>query len=448
MLPDLHPYPTYKPSGIEWLGDVPAHWEVSRLKSHLMLNDSGVWSNDFSDEGTVVLRSTEQTVNGGWRIEFPARLRLPVESVNSALLKAGDLVITKSSGSAQHIGKTSLVTKEIQDMYACFSNFMQRLRLDKHTKPAFVWRCLNSSVGREQFVYFSTTTTGLGNLNGTLVGGCRFAFPPPEEQAAIVRYLDRADDRIQRYIANKECLVELLTEQKRAVVNQAVTRGLNPNVQLRPSGVDWLGDVPAHWEVLSLKHWVHINQEVLSDNTSLDYEFDYIEIGAVSNGVLTHEPKRLAFGNAPSRARHIVNDGDTIISTVRTYLKAVWFADQTQDDLICSTGFAVLTPRQETIPKFVSYLVQSDMFTDRVTAESVGVAYPAISEGKLSCFYICCPPSDEQAAIVEHLDRATEEIDATIDRARRQVELMTEYRSRLIADVVTGKVDVREAAQG
>ena len=278
----------------------------------------------------------------------------------------------------------------------------------------------------------------------------RLAFIPPlSEQTAIVRYLDDVDDRIQRYIASKERLIELLAERKQTVVNRAVTRGLDPNVPLKSSGVDWLGDVPAHWEIQRLKDWVSINKSVLPEATDPLHEFPYLEIGAVGTGRLLEEPVYVHFANSPSRARRIVMTGDTIISTVRTYLKAVWFADKTDDNLICSTGFAVLTPRSGTVPKFVSYLAQSDFFTDRVSAESVGIAYPAISEGRLSSFHVSIPPLSEQAAIVEYLDKATTGIDAAVARARRQIELMREYRTRLIADVVTGKVDVRgEVADG
>ena len=195
-----------------------------------------------------------------------------------------------------------------------------------------------------------------------------------------------------------------------------------------------------------LKHWVRVNNAVLPETTDPDYEFGYIDIGSVDTGVLTEQPQRLQFTKSPSRARRIVKSGDTIISTVRTYLKAVWFAENIDGNIICSTGFAVLTPNGVTLPKFVSYIAQSDTFTGRVTANSVGVVYPAIAESRLSSFHVGIPPLSEQAAIVEYLDRATAEIDAAIARARRQIELLEEYRTRLIADVVTGKLDVRAAA--
>ena len=271
-------------------------------------------------------------------------------------------------------------------------------------------------------------------------------LPPLPEQRAIVRYLDYMDRRIRRYVDAKRRLIALLEEERQAIVNHAVTRGLDPNVRLKPSGVEWLGDVPEHWEVRRLKHWVGINETVLPETTEPDLEFRYVDIGAVSTGVIVSEPVVTRFGGAPSRARRVVRTGDTIVSTVRTYLKATWFAEEVKDDMICSTGFAVLTPRKLVPPKFVSYLVQSNAFTDRITAVSAGTAYPAIAESRLGSFHVALPPLPEQRAIVEYLDKATSDIDAAIARARRQVELVEEYRARLIADVVTGTLDVREAA--
>ncbi len=157
-------------SGIPWLGNVPIHWTTRRLKTNLCRNDGGVWGEDFDPDGTVVLRSTEQTVGGDWKIDDPARRSLSVSERAGAMLAEGDLVITKSSGSDLHIGKTSIVTAEVAALGCCFSNFMQRLRCDGRTSPRFAYYILNSPIGREQMVYGSNTSTGLANLNGGVIG--------------------------------------------------------------------------------------------------------------------------------------------------------------------------------------------------------------------------------------------------------------------------------------
>ena len=212
-------------------------------------------------------------------------------------------------------------------------------------------------------------------------------------------------------------------------------------LNVSPPGDEWLGCVPKHWDIAPLKRWVGVNEAVLPETTDPDCEFSYLEIGAVSNGQLVDQPRQIHFSGAPSRARRIVRQNDTIISTVRTYLKAVWFAGQVDEHLICSTGFAVLTPRGDTNPKFVSYLVRSELFTDHVTAESIGTAYPAISEGRLGSFHVCVPPLDEQAVIVRYLDYADNEIQRYISAKERLTELLTEQRQGIINQAVTRGLD-------
>lgn len=218
---------------------------------------------------------------------------------------------------------------------------------------------------------------------------------------------------------------------------------LTPYPEMRDSGVEWLGKVPEHWEVRRLKHWLEINRQVLPEDTDPEYEFDYLDIGSVAKGRLTDTPKRLRFGNAPSRARRVVALGDTIVSTVRTYLKAVWHAKNPEEPLIASTGFAVLTPGSNAVPKFVSYTCQSDPFTDRVTSESVGIAYPAISETRFGTFSVCIPPVAEQAAIVRFLDDADRRIRRYIRAKEKLIELLEEQKQAIIRQAVTGRIDVR-----
>ena len=162
----LPTYAKYKSSGVEWLGEVPARWEIKRLRHVLVRNDGGVWGDEDDPEGTIILRSTEQTLDGGWRIEEPARRVLSESEKRYYVLETGDLVVTKSSGSVLHIGKTSLVTKRVATLAACFSNFMQRLRMSRSVDPLLAFYLLNSPAGRQQLAFNSNTTTGLANLTG------------------------------------------------------------------------------------------------------------------------------------------------------------------------------------------------------------------------------------------------------------------------------------------
>jgi len=163
----------------------------------------------------------------------------------------------------------------------------------------------------------------------------------------------------------------------------------------------------------------------------------------VKTGRLAKELERLRFGAAPSRARRVLRRGDTIISTVRTYLKAIWFVNEDADDLIASTGFAVLTPGKSIEPEYLGYVIQSSAFVNRVTANSIGIAYPAIAETVLGRFPVALPTMTEQQTIVARIQSESAPLDETISRTEDEIKLIREYRDRLIADAVTGQVDLR-----
>lgn len=268
--------------------------------------------------------------------------------------------------------------------------------------------------------------------------------PPRPEQDQIVAYLRAQDTHIARLIKAKRDLIGLLTEQKLRIIDHAVTRGLDASVALKPSSIEWLGDVPAHWTVKPLKRWVRLNASALGEKTDPDFEFRYLDIGSVKTWRLAKELERLRFANAPSRARRVLQRGDTIISTVRTYLKAIWYVNEEAGDLIASTGFAVLTPGREVEPEYLGYVIQSSGFVNRVTANSIGIAYPAIAETVLGRFPVVMPPTlEEQQAILAHIKTESAPLDQAIEQALTEIKLIREYRDRLIADVVTGQVDVR-----
>jgi len=274
-------------------------------------------------------------------------------------------------------------------------------------------------------------------------------LPPPEEQVQIVAYLRAQDAHIARFIKTKRDLIKLLTEQKLRIIDHAVTRGLDSSVALKASGIEWLGEVPEHWEVKPLKRWVRLNARTLGQKTRPDFEFRYVDIGSVQTGRLVKEPERIRFEAAPSRARRVLRRGDTIISTVRTYLKAIWYVGEDADDLIASTGFAVLTPGSGVEPEYLGYVIQSSPFVNRVTANSIGIAYPAIAETVLGRFPVALPPTvDEQQAIVARIKTESAPLDDAIARTEEEIKLIREYRDRLIADVVTGQVDVRSWQPG
>ncbi len=217
-----------------------------------------------------------------------------------------------------------------------------------------------------------------------------------------------------------------------------------PYPAYKPSGVEWLGDVPEHWEVKRLKYLATINDETLSETTSPDFEFSYIDIGSVDSvkGIVATEDK--IFKTAPSRARRIVRMGDTIVSTVRTYLRAIAPIRAKHSNMIVSTGFAVVRPRSID-QGFMSYALRESGFIDAIVARSVGVSYPAVNASEIGTIPVPLPSTDEQTAIADFLDRETAKIDKLIAKIETAIERLREYRTALITAAVTGKIDVRGA---
>ena len=209
------------------------------------------------------------------------------------------------------------------------------------------------------------------------------------------------------------------------------------HAEYKESGVEWLGKVPAHWDLKPLKHLAHINRNVLSESTDPDYEFDYIDIGSVSEGSGITKTERMKFSSAPSRARRLVQKGDAIVSTVRTYLRAIASVKGSAEDLVVSTGFCVVSPRDELKPAYCSYLLQASFFVETVVAQSVGVSYPATNASDIAKISISVPPLEDQKQIVTFLDRETESIDALVDKQEHLIALLREKRQAVISNAVT-----------
>jgi type I restriction enzyme S subunit len=209
-----------------------------------------------------------------------------------------------------------------------------------------------------------------------------------------------------------------------------------PYPRYRSSGVDWLGDVPDHWQIKRLKYSATMNDEALAETTHSDFELRYVDIGSVDavDGIVVQE--EMIFQSAPSRARRVVREGDTIVSTVRTYLRAIAPVRNPPDNLIVSTGFAVVRPGSVN-PGYLSYALRESSFVETIVAKSVGVSYPAVNASEVATIPIPLPSHYEQQAIAHFLDAETARLDALVAKKRELIEKLKERRSALISRTVT-----------
>lgn len=206
--------------------------------------------------------------------------------------------------------------------------------------------------------------------------------------------------------------------------------------EMKDSRVEWIGEMPSHWQYTPLKYLASCNDEVLTEATPEDYTFDYIDIGSVHTGNGIGICERMQFKDAPSRARRIVRDGDIIVSTVRTYLKAIAQVGNYDVPHIASTGFAVIRTKNANA-SFLKYALLSDNFVSQVEADSVGISYPAINASQIMTFKIPVPPLSEQAAIAAYLDEKCATIDAIIAEAKASIEEYKSWKASVIFETVT-----------
>lgn len=426
-------YPSYRQPKMRWLPAVPEHWNEQRAKTFFREVD------ERSKTGQEELLSVSHLTGVTPRSQKNVTMFKAVSYVGHKLCRPGDIVVNTlwawmaALGACRHTGLVS-------PAYGIY-----RPRNADSFNPAYLDYLLRTRAYVAEYIGRSTGIRASRlRLYPNQFLDIPLLQPPRPEQDQIVAYLRAQDAHIARFIKAKRELIKLLTEQKLRIIDHAVTRGLDPNVRLKPSGIEWLGEVPEHWEVKPLKRWVRINARTLSEKTDPDFEFRYVDIGSVKTGRLVKELEHIRFEAAPSRARRVLRRGDTIISTVRTYLRAIWYVDEDADDLIASTGFAVLTPGKGVEPEYLGYVIQSSSFVNRVTANSIGIAYPAIAETVLGRFLVALPSTvDEQQSIVAHIKSESTPLDDAITRAEEEIKLIREYRDRLIADVVTGQIDVR-----
>mgnify|MGYP001945817204 FL=1 len=354
---------------------------------------------------------------------------------NYWIVKKGDIVVNKllawmgAVGLSNYDGVTSPaydVLRAIKDIDTRYYNYIFR---SSQTLSEFKKRSKGIMEMRLR-LYFDE------------LGQILFPIPPKDEQEAIANFLDKKCESVDNYILKQKELIELLKEKKSSLINKAVTKGLDSKVEYKDSGIEWLGEIPKHWEVKKLKYICQINKNTLGDKTSPNLEIEYVDIGNVSfeNGIDAIE--KYHFKNSPSRARRIAKYGDTIVSTVRTYLKAIAYVDANVSSYVYSTGFAILEPKRYFNNRYFTFMIKSDFFTEQVNINSKGMSYPAINSTDLGNLFLCFPPKQEQKQIVEYIEKESSKIDKAISHIEDEIKLLQEYKQSLISSAVTGKIKV------
>ena len=435
-------YKEYADREVQWLGYLPSHWEARRLGTIAEMRVSNVDKHSKEEELPVRLCNyVDVYKNDHISRDMPfMRATASTEEIDRFRLHKYDVLITKDSETWEDIGVPALVTEPADDLISGYHLALLRTKGD--ILGPYLSRTLQSRGVAHQFHIAANGVTRYG-LTHNGIRSVVLPIPPLDEQAAIVRYLDDADQRTRAYVSAKERLITLLEEERQAVIHQAVTRGLDPNVKLKPSGVEWLGDVPEHWEFSSSNksrgssgEGSHTGHEMMRPCTTGHIRsYRQGTLPAPASGLQTYEQTLNDRGLAVSQMFPM----GTLVMTIAANIGDVAILDL---DACFPDSVVGFSPGRN-VDRDYLYNVFQSMKTEFLRLAPVNTQ-GNLNVDRIGAAIVAFPPLAEQTAIAARLNRAADGIDATIDRARRQIELMEEYRTRLIADVVTGKLDVRE----
>ena len=435
-------YPKYKNTEIPELGEIPDHWELIRLGNlGSFSKGSGGTKEDEVDHGLPCIRYGDLYTYHKYFITKSRSFITPQNAEEYTPIEKGDILFTTSDVSIKNVGKSAVNLMDSPVYCGPDLIILRATKLHHH----FAGYLLDSPYAQAQKARMQRGVT-IMHIYTSQLADIPFGVPPPDEQAAIVRYLDDADQRIRDYVNAKERLITLLEEERQAVIYQAVTRGLEPNVELKPSGVEWLGEVPKHWQLTTVKrhYQVQLGKTLQPrPNSPDDVQVPYLKAQHVHRNDIRIETPPTMWATPNELKRFGIRQGDVLIVEGGAGAGTASLLQEVPDGYIIQNAIHRVRPKNQTRNELLTLIMEAVASKGWIDAINNKATIPHFTKEKLDYLPIALPPITEQKAIVESSDKATTAIEQAIVRARRQVELMEEYRTRLIADVVTGKMDVR-----
>ena len=450
MTTDLKSYPAYKPSGVEWLGDVPEHWEVKKIKNLARSDHKSFVDGDWIESPYITSEGIRliQTGNIGIGEYREKGFRYISEETYKEFacteFQPGDVLVCRLGEPVARACLAPLLGKRmITSVDVCI------LKPRDDVNAQFVVHCMSS---RQYLDWVGSLVRGStrDRISRSMLGAFPMPLPPLPEQTAIVRYLDYVDRRILRYVSAKRKLIAVLEEEKQAIVNQAVTRGLDPNVRLKPSGVEWLGEVPEHWEVVQLGRIGKFSKGGGgTKEDEVDVGLPCIRYGDIYMHHKYHIERSRSYISLERSSNYTpMQYGDILFAGSGETIDEIGKSAVNLFDAkaYCGGDVILFRPGIEVNSRFTGYATDCVQSAYQKSCMGRGITIMHIYSSQLKYMRLALPPVAEQSAIAEYLDKATTDVEAATARARRQIQLVQEYRTKLIADVVTGKLDVREAA--
>ncbi|MCX8748876.1 restriction endonuclease subunit S [Snodgrassella sp. B3088] len=438
-------YPEYKDSGVEWLGETPLNWHIHSLKRAVDSCTNGVWGGEPDDKHDLIVLRVADFERQSFKIsdsKLTTRSILPKDR-GSRLLKKGDLLIEKSGGGEKTlVGCVVLFDKEYE---AVTSNFVAKMSPRESYDSHFLTYVFSQLYAGKVNYPSIKQTTGIQNLDADAYLMEKFCFPPMHEQRNISCFLDYETAKIDNLIEKQQQLIELLKEKRQAVISHAVTKGLNPDVPMKDSGVEWLGDIPKHWIPARLKY--HTRQIV----DGAHFTPTYTEKGIPFLRVTDIQDKYIDFDNIKFIPEHEHKElikrcrpenGDLLLSkngTIGVPKLVDWDWEFSIFVSLCLIKFkSTLTPEYSEF-YFKSHEIKEQIFG--LIKQSTVIN---LHLDKIQNFWFCIPPLEEQYKIVNYLNEKIDTLECLIENAELTIRLAQERRTALISAAVTGKIDVRD----
>jgi type I restriction enzyme S subunit len=437
-------YPSYKDSGVEWLGEVPEHWKAVPIK-HLgrLKGGAGFPHENQGIDGEELSFHKVNALAQADRDGFLAKSDNTIDRATAKELGAfvfpPDSIVFAKVGAALLLGRIRMLNQD-----ACLDNNMMGLVIREnefHVK--FVRNAMN-------LVRFDLIANpgAVPSLNEGQIGDFRLPMPPLQEQSQIATFLDRETAKIDELVAEQRRLMELLKEKRQAVISHAVTKGLNPDAPVKPSGIEWLGDVPAYWELKRIKH---LSSRISSGKTPLGGSEIYVDEGVIflrsqnvhDEGLRLDDVVFITEAVDEAMAVSRVNANDILLNITgasigRSSVVPSEFPPANVNQHVCV--IRLVNPSQ--VP-FIGWLFKSAIIKNQIDQAQNGAAREGLNFVQIGYMAVALPPAAEQAAIASFLDRQTTELDTLTAETQRAIDLLQERRTALISAAVTGQIDVR-----
>lgn len=418
----MEKYDEYKDSGVDWIGDVPCNWQRTRIKFGIRRSTAGVWGNDEKGNGDDVIcfRIADfDYPHGVLKFDNITLRNIERNQLEGRLLSYGDLLIEKSGG-----GDTTPVGRVVRVNYkgkATYSNFIHSVTLNEKLDSNFMYYYFYFLYSNKVNLLFFNQTTGLQNLKVSDYLSQSIYIPPINEQQAIANYLDKQCSKIDKAIATQEKRIELLGELKRTIITDAVTRGINPNVKMKDSGVEWIGEIPEHWEVKRMRYLCDM---VTGDKDTIMRE----ENGKYPFYVRSPKIERINTYSFDGEAVLMAGDGVGAGKVIHYATGKFDFHQRVYN----FHHFKHIKGR------FLYYYLISN-FRYKIEEGGAKNTVDSVRLPWLKDFQICVPTIEEQNHIMSYIEKRSDKIDSSIAKVCYQIDLLKEYKKSLITEVVTGK---------